>query len=458
MKAKSLSTQIWMWFIGIIVGLCIILSIVFYVTLENFFEEQMYTYIEQEQKQEINSIKITPSYTQKIKPREVVPALPTVPAVPITESVPKHNIIYNTDTISGQKKEKLEPKIKMEIVQQAKTQKIENKRYEKVVEGKKLYYVISKQKIGNETVYVYSYIWENLKKRIISLLRNIFIGILGVILIILIPIRIISKKLTKPLMILEKDMDRIAKRDWNEPICIEGSEEIKDLARSCECMRQQLVNHDEKQQSMLQSISHELKTPIMVIRSYIQAIKDGYYPRGNLDTTLDVIDQEARRLQKKALDLIYITNLEYLSNHKTLEEDIQLQVIIQQVYERLQYERIDINWNLDLDNIVIKGDYEQWKVVFENILQNQIRYSKDKIEVALKADDENIIFRVYNNGPFIEDEQKHKLFNAFEKGSEGQSGLGLNIVKRIVDMYNGKVWVENQKDGVVFYISMPVKN
>lgn len=454
MKAKSLSVQIWMSFIGIIVGVCIILSIVFYATLENFFEEQMYTYIEQEQKQEIKSIKVGPSYTQKIKPVKVVPAMP---AVPIVKSSPKHTVVYNADKIYDRKQENLEPSIEIEIAKQAQMQKIDNQRYEKVVSGKTLYYVISKQKIGNEDVYVYSYIWENLKKRIMSLLCNIFVAILVVILIMLIPIRIISKKLTRPLMILEKDMERISKRDWNDPIYVEGSEEIIDLAKSCECMRQQLVNHDEKQQSMLQSISHELKTPIMVIRSYIQAIKDGYYPRGSLDTTLDVIDQEAKRLQKKALDLIYITNLEYVSNHKTLEEDVNLKVIVEQVYERLQYERIDINWNLDLDNIIIKGDYEQWKVVFENILQNQIRYSKDKIEVALNEDDENVVCIVYNNGPFIEDEEKYKLFNAFEKGSEGQSGLGLNIVKRIVDMYNGKVWVENQNDGVSFYISMPVK-
>ncbi|MCG6197942.1 sensor histidine kinase, partial [Anoxybacillus sp. LAT_38] len=76
------------------------------------------------------------------------------------------------------------------------------------------------------------------------------------------------------------------------------SDEIGRLARSIERMRERLVRQDEAQQAFLQDVSHELKTPVMVIRSYAQSILDGIYPRGDLQGSVQVIDSEAERLEK----------------------------------------------------------------------------------------------------------------------------------------------------------------
>jgi len=452
---------------------------IFYFTIEKFFEEQTYAHIEKQQNSQVSSMKIVPMkpiekpisinkqnilITQeelKNKNESINEASKEYTlATKVSETVvfPAESIKLGNDYEDIVKFQEIPKSIEMdigkEIIEQAKAQTVKNQRYEKTVAAKNMYYVISKEEIGNQSVYVLSYVWDSFKEKQMDILIQISFILLGIILLSLIPALIISKRLTKPLNRLEKDMKRIAKREWDEPIKTDLNDEIGSLSNSCEWMRQQLVSYDNKQQSMLQSVSHELKTPIMVIRSYLQAIKDGYYPKGSLDETVDVIDQEAERLEKKALDLLYITNLEYLSRHGKIEEDVILEEIVEEVYERVKYKRTDVKWFMDIDDVVIQGDSQQLQVVFENIFQNQLRYSKDRIQISIKNCGNKVLCRIFNNGPQIEDNKKDTLFNAFEKGREGENGLGLTIVKQIIDMHNGEVWFENEEEGVAFYIKI----
>lgn len=440
-KLKSLSIQIWLWFIGCIVISGIIISLIIFGSLNIYLKEQLYSNIEVQQQQEIKALQAKEIQDSK--------ALTSTSAAEIIPSEEIKHIITNSSGLEKAKKTLPAQNSSINMIEGQTSSRYEDAN---------TYYIISEQKINDENVYIFSYVAQNIKEEVLNRFWYIFLAIFIVIFIMFIPAHIISKRLTKPLIKLGSEMNRIAKRQWNEPIAVEGTEEFIDLAKSCESMRQELIVYDNKQQKMLQSISHELKTPIMVIRSYIQATKDGFYPKGNLDTTLDAIDQEANRLQKRVLDLIYITNLDYLTTHnKEIEqENIDLKEIIEEVYERLQYKRTDVNWKLELDKILINGDQEQWKVVFENLLQNSLRYSKNQIDISLKEENNKAICRIYNNGSPIEESKKDKLFNAFQKGNNGESGLGLNIVKRIVDLYDGEIWFENEEEGVSFYISISI--
>ncbi|WP_105619872.1 sensor histidine kinase [Vallitalea okinawensis] len=440
-QSKSLSIQIWLWFIGAVGIIGIIIACIIYGSLQVYLEEQLYINIEEEQ--QMLAIKSTALEMGELVQNVELAALTT--EAKLSQEI-KH--IVTTDEA-----EILQPAELSPAVLNGDNLAIPIRRYE----AQNTYAVISEQEIGGQNVYIYSYAIQNMKEKVLSDFWYVFLAIFIVLLLLFIPAHLISKRLIKPLMTLKREMERIAKRQWNNPIIINGSNEFTSLAESCESMRQQLVAYDCKQQNMLQSISHELKTPIMVIRSYIQATRDGFYPKGSLDTTLEAIDQEANRLQKRVLDLIYITNLDYLAtHHKDLKkEEVNLKDIILDVYERLHYKRTDIHWDMELEEIIIKGDQEQWKVVFENILQNGLRYSKKHVSILLREEKDTIICKIHNDGPTIDDDKKDSLFKVFEKGNKGESGLGLNIVKRIVDLYNGKVWFENENGGVVFYISIP---
>ena len=430
LKGKPLSIQIWLWFI-VGIGLCGILTAsIIYYTLESNLEDQLFQDIEAKQQNNMAS-------SISVEAREAFDSIKVIPSAEVKHfqvSTPA-NLIVEPQFVT----------ISPNQLTLSATGRFQEDN---------LYYVVSEQTIGNKSVYLYSLKSQNMAKEVISKFWYVFIGIIIIMMLMLLPAHIIARRLTSPLLVLQGDMQRIAKRKWNEPILVTGSAEFTDLAKSCESMRQQLIQYDSKQQNMLQSISHELKTPLMVIRSYIQAIKDGFYPQGSLVTSLETIDKETDRLQNKVLDLIYITNLEYLAaNNQRLYQDINLGDIIKEVYERMQYSRSDVQWEFDLKHTVIKGDQQQWKVVFENILQNALRYAKNLIQVSLHQQNGQTICRIYNDGQPIAD-QSDSLFKVYQKGINGESGLGLNIVKRIIDLYDGEVRFENEDNGVAFYISV----
>lgn len=465
MKKQSLSVQIWLWFTLIIGCFSLCLSLVFYTALEKFFEEQIYAQIEAQQINEIVTANIIPSEinatvigkvqgTPKEKLVEIVPAVPLeikhAYVTPIVES----GILIAESLESAVE---LESSEKIEIIAMGQAQKDDIQRYEKVIDGEKEMSVISKKIVGGQPFYVYSFARENFNQLILSQFWFVFVAILVISALLLIPAKLIAKKISQPLASLENDMHRIADRDWQESIAVEGPREIMNLSDSCERMRKQLVQHDQNQQVLMQSISHELKTPIMVIRNYLQAMKDGYYPKGSLESAIDIMDLEAKRLEKKTKDLICITNIDYMKRQNVPVETIQLPTLILEVYDRLKYKRTDIQWNFTMNEEVVLGHYELWKVVFENLFQNQLRYSKSQIGLVLSKDKEKTTITISNDGPLIEDKQLEKMFVAFSKGEGGQSGLGLSIVKGIIDLYDGELFVKNKDEGVEFLISIPTK-
>lgn len=192
----------------------------------------------------------------------------------------------------------------------------------------------------------------------------------------------------------------------------------------------------------------------MVIQSYTEAIKDGIYPKGTLECSIEVIEGEAKRLEKKVRNLLYLTKLDYLSNHEIDKVRFPLDLLIQEVVDRLSWSRTDIDWNLELNPIFIEGDKEQWGIVIENLLDNQIRYADKRILISLKDVDSKIILRVWNDGPPIEEKLLNTLFNKFNKGYKGEFGLGLAIVNKILNSYGSNIFAVNEDKGVSFYIEI----
>ncbi|MCR1971796.1 HAMP domain-containing histidine kinase [Clostridium cochlearium] len=262
-----------------------------------------------------------------------------------------------------------------------------------------------------------------------------------------------SKYLTEPLKILEDRVGKIAKQDCYEPLNLDRQDEVGSLAKSIEDMRIQLVQRDKEQQNMLQQVSHELKTPIMVIRSYAQAVYDGIYPKGNLKGSIQVIDEEAERLENKVKDLLYLSKLQYIRKKKITVEKFNIYKLILEIVDKFKVNNSHIQWEIKGKDIFINGDREQWRVVFENILDNATRYAKSTIKLEMKIE-ENLKLKIYNDGEKINKEEMNNLFKPFNKGNNGKYGLGLSIVKEIVEIHKGEIFVNNKEEGVEFCINI----
>ncbi|RLL92115.1 histidine kinase [Mesotoga sp. HF07.pep.5.2.highcov] len=334
-----------------------------------------------------------------------------------------------------------------------------SERYETLLSGRSLFYVIRTEEISGRDVTMISYMWDTYMNTLSSTLFSRLLLVMAIMTVVsLVFIIVFSRYLTKPLKKLSEDVRMISKRNWDRPISLNRSDEIGELADSIENMRKSLSEQDREQQSMLQFISHELKTPVMVIRSYAQAIKDGIYPGGDLDSAIDVIDKEIQRMDMRVKDLLFITRLEYLSRHGLEKEEVNLSELLEDTVGRFSFQRDDIDWNLNLKDFKTEVNEEQLAIAIENILSNQIRYAKSRIEVTMAVNEreESLLIRFANDGEKVAETKLEELFKPFNKGVGGENGLGLSITRRIIELHGGAISIVNEGEFVATIVTLPI--
>ncbi|MNI34323.1 Sensor histidine kinase CssS [compost metagenome] len=344
-----------------------------------------------------------------------------------------------------------------QIQKQASQQSTDSAQYQMDIQGSSIYYVITKTIDRNRTKYLFSYVWDTYPKELLKeLYRKLLLLILVILVISWLPSLWLIRYVSRPIAEMVRQVKRIAERDWHQPLpIISRTDEIGQLSASIEWMRHKLVEQDEAQQGFLQHISHELKTPVMIIRSYTHAIQEGIFPKDDLNGSVQVIDQEAERLEHRIQNLLYLTKLDYLKTHpERMLEQFDICQIIEQTMERLQWKRPELHWTLELPPFMISGNEEQWMIAMENLIDNQIRYAKSNIHIHMEQKGVSGRLTIGNDGPAISNEIKAQLFLPFSKGKGGKFGLGLMILKRIADMHLVEVGVEEEPvlAGTTFYL------
>ncbi len=247
----------------------------------------------------------------------------------------------------------------------------------------------------------------------------------------------------KRIQLLERHISNLPKTNYTEEYLDSGNDELNSLSNSIEIMRKEILNNENTKQEILQNVSHDIKTPIGVIKSYAEAMQDGLF----LDKGPSVIINQADILYTKTKQLITYNKLSYLSEDKEFE-DVNMKRVIESVVSNLSVKRSDITFNLELDNIIYKGYSDNYIVVIENIVENAIRYAKSIINITLNED----YIKIYNDGEHIEEKFINEGFKPYEKGSKGQFGLGMSIVCKTLDYFGYELKVNNEDIGVSFVI------
>lgn len=231
---------------------------------------------------------------------------------------------------------------------------------------------------------------------------------------------------------------------------IDRGDEIGAVATALVEMNSEIKRQQALKEEMLQNISHDLKTPVATIKSYSEAIKDGIYPYETLEKSVDVILEHANRLEKKVYNLLMLNRMDYMTHEQlNLHEKVHLGPIVEQVIVSSKQIRPDIDIVVSVSgNDEYVGQSEPWRVVFENLLDNALRYSEHHIAITIEDDKVS----VYNDGSSVDLTKIEQLFKPYEMGEKGQFGLGLAIVHRVVTNYGCAISVENVNDGVVFTI------
>lgn len=226
-------------------------------------------------------------------------------------------------------------------------------------------------------------------------------------------------------------------------------DEIGEVADALRDMEYELSKQSREKQEMIQNISHDLKTPIATIKSYGESIKDGIYPYGTLEKSIDVIIEHADRLEKKVSSLIALNKMGYLLDDCPPGDTLNMNDVVDKVLLSLKVIRPEITFVRDIDETVLfHGDEDPWRIVVENLVDNALRYAETTITISLRQGE----LKVSNNGKQIEEDRLASLFKPYEKGTDGKFGLGLSIVYKVVTTYGYHVEAENLQNGVCFRI------
>ena len=230
---------------------------------------------------------------------------------------------------------------------------------------------------------------------------------------------------------------------------VNRNDEIGELADALVSMRQELKRQEKTKEEMIHNISHDLKTPIATIKSYGESIKDGIYPYDTLEKSVDVIIDNANRLERKVHSLLYLNRVEYLVSQNTGEKRTNMKEVIEEVLLAMKAVKPDIEIKADLKEVYFNCSKEPWRITVENLLENSLRYAQTQVKIKLNEDE----LSISNDGPCMSESRIASLFKPFEKGQGGQFGIGLSIVYKVTTANGYNVSGENMTKGVIFRIN-----
>ncbi len=279
---------------------------------------------------------------------------------------------------------------------------------------------------------------------------NYFHELLGVFLLITVAIfiasRIISKHISKQVEALSGFSEEIAKKNWDAKVKPIANLELSQLGIALESMKDQLEKADIEERQFLQATSHDLKTPVMIIKGYAQAMIDEIPIEGELPPA-EVMLHEAERLERKVNQLVHLNTIGYALDHKERYSDISVDRILRSLAEKMKVVNCELEIRTSLSTLECFGDGETLLIAFENILENQLRYAQSTIEIIIE--DRKIL--ISNDGPPF-DQSSEELFEIYKKGKSGQFGLGLAITKKVITSHGGTIKAYNTDNGVCFEI------
>jgi signal transduction histidine kinase len=263
--------------------------------------------------------------------------------------------------------------------------------------------------------------------------------------------------ITKPIKKLIYTTELIGEKDFDQIINLNTKDEFEILANAINKMSYSLKKQDIEQKKFYQNISHELKTPLTIISGYAQGVKNNVFE--DQDKILDTIVNECNNFKKQLENIIYLSKLDTINETYNFKDNSLNNLIIdslEKVDSIIILNEINIIYNPSED-IIIKVDKEKILRALTNILSNCLKYTKDTIYVNTKKLDNEVEIQIYDNGNGFSEELLEKPFSGVVVGTKEGNGIGLSIVKKVIDTHNGSIRLENEKDyGAKYIIKLPI--
>lgn len=295
---------------------------------------------------------------------------------------------------------------------------------------------------------------------------------------------VFSKKVSVPIVELDKKAKSISNLDFSEKIALHTGNEIESLGKSINIMSERLEGAietlkasnkelesdlieekklEEMRKSFISSVNHELKTPLTIMKVYAEGLLEGMAEEDEVEEYCTTIVEEVENMERIITELLYFSEID--AGYKKPEiEPFNLTELGKKVLSKFKLDIVEkkIQINFQMDNLQVLGDIKLIERVVENFLSNAINFvpTEGRIDLIAERSGQDINIMIRNNGEKIPEERLEDIWKPFFKIEEsrnrkyGGTGLGLSLVAKILEKHYSEYGVRNLDEGVEFFFSL----
>ncbi len=336
------------------------------------------------------------------------------------------------------------------------------------IDGKN-YYVVGCSIKSNGAIIgsVFSLIETGTSSLVLAVSKIFIFSALACLILAFICTYFLTKRMISPIRQMSKAANQFAVGNFSYRVKIESSDELADLGNAFNEMADALDKLESSRRSFVANVSHELKTPMTSISGFIDGILDGTIPPEKSEYYLNIVSDEVRRLSRLVVAMLNMSKIEsgdFKMNILSYDISDQIISILLNFEQKIDNKNIEI---IGLDKLiptVIKADPDMIYQAVYNIVDNAVKFTNENgfIEVQMEDLDNAIKITIRNSGEGIKSDEISRIFERFYKVDKSRSldakgaGLGLYIVKMIIEMHGGRIKAQSDNSTVAeFIITLP---
>ena len=272
-----------------------------------------------------------------------------------------------------------------------------------------------------------------------------------------------SKFIVKPTNRLIEGISKLADGDYSVRLDEDEKLAMSPVSVSFNKLAKELEENEFIHSDFVNNFSHEIKTPINSINGLVSLLKKGNLPKSKQIEYLNIIEEEIQRLSSITTNILTLSKLENQNiltdkSNINLSEQIRICVLLLEK----KWSQKNINLSLDFDEFYIKGNEDMLKQVWMNLIDNGIKFANESgnLNIRISKRTTYVCVEVENTGSTIKEEAVERIFNKFYQADtthtkEG-NGIGLSIVKNIINLHGGRIYVESKNDLTCFSVYLPL--
>lgn len=277
---------------------------------------------------------------------------------------------------------------------------------------------------------------------------------------------VVAEIIVRPITRLTNATKELSNGNYSVRVDTVGEDEISKLNQAFNRMAIQFAKQDETRQKFISDISHEFQTPLTSIQGFANILKEEDLPKEQREKYANIILYNSKRLSTLAKNMLQLTlldrdEIELEITHYSLVDQMKRVVSTQE--SMAANKDIEIKLIIPKKDIIVHGDEQRLEQVWTNIISNAIKYTNDGglITITMKKA-KDIEVEIEDTGIGMSKEVISHIFERFYREDKARNvegnGLGLSIVKRIVDLHHGKIEVESTVDvGTIFRVKLPLE-